>query len=221
MNNINVLIGGDLKLLPDNLEKFPGEWVGVDYGSFYLSQRDDLEKLFALGDFDSVDKIKLSQIEAAFSEVIKLNPIKDDTDTEAALQVVFKKYPDAHIRVFGATGGRIDHLLSNLFLVLQKRFNPFVGQIEFIDCQNVVKFFAPGFYELDRITSFKYLSFITLSDVSGLTLINEKYKLKNYKNNGVRAFVSNEFLDDKAKFEFSEGIVAVIYSKDKQKKVGF
>ena len=49
-------------------------------------------------------------------EWTKLNPMKDDTDTEAAIRLAIEKGAQS-ITLLGATGSRIDHVLANIELL--------------------------------------------------------------------------------------------------------
>ena len=75
------------------------------------------------------------------------------------------------IRVFGATGGRFDHMFANIQLLIQANKNKKDVEIELIDHQNIIFLKAPGTYRLQKITDKKYISFIPISaEVKGLTL---------------------------------------------------
>lgn len=213
MKTFNLLVGGTSKNLPDDWQEYHGEWIGVDRGALNLLKADKQGSI-ALGDFDSVDSKELDQIEAGFKEVVKLNPIKDDTDTESGVQFVLERDPKAHIRVFGISGGRLDHLLANVLMVLQDRFRMYAEQIELIDRQNNITFYNSGKHTIDKIEGYKYLSFIPLTQIDALTLDDEKYQLHNEMVPNARAFVSNEFIGNKATVYLSNGLVAVIQSKD-------
>ena len=110
MTRIALYAGGDLDVLETDFDVF----VGVDAGSLFLLQH-QLPLDMVIGDFDSVSPADFQQIEQAAKELIQAPAEKDDTDLELALKTVFERYPQAQARVFGALGGRIDHLLSNLF----------------------------------------------------------------------------------------------------------
>lgn len=62
-----------------------------------------------LGDFDS------AECPATDIETIRLNPIKDDTDSAVALQEALKR-GYKKIVLFGGTGGRLDHTFANFDL---------------------------------------------------------------------------------------------------------
>ena len=101
---------------------------------------EQLKGSLAIGDFDSVSEAEFAKVAAGFDRMVKLNPIKDDTDTEAALAKVLNIDDHAQVRILGVSGGRIDHLLANVLMVLEARFRRFAEQITLIDRQNRITF---------------------------------------------------------------------------------
>ena len=98
----------------------------------------------AVGDFDSVSRSELEMIQSAAKDCMIAPAEKDDTDTELALKAIFSKYPQAQVTIFGAFGGRIDHMMSNLFLPSDPELAPFMRQITLRDEQNTVQFYPAG-----------------------------------------------------------------------------
>ena len=139
MTRIALYAGGDLDVLETDFDVF----VGVDAGSLFLLQH-QLPLDLAIGDFDSVSQADFRQIEQAAKELILAPAEKDDTDLELALKTVFERYPQAQAKVFGALGGRIDHLLSNLFLASEPDLAPFMAQIELVGADNRILFRPAG-----------------------------------------------------------------------------
>ena len=54
---------------------------------------------------------------------------------ELALLTIFKNNPQAQVTIFGALGGRIDHMLANVFLPSNPKLAPYMRQIEIEDGQ--------------------------------------------------------------------------------------
>lgn len=72
-----------------------------------------------LGDFDSVDPEIFAEYESRFPDRIRRYPSKkDETDTELALEEAFT-HPPNRIHILGALGGRTDHMLANIQLLLR------------------------------------------------------------------------------------------------------
>ena len=188
-------------------------FVGVDAGSLFLLQH-QLPLDMAIGDFDSVSPADFQQIEQAAKELIQAPAEKDDTDLELALKTVFERYPQAQARVFGALGGRIDHLLSNLFLASEPNLAPFMGQMELAGADNRILFRPAGQHRLSPIEGMTYISFMP-SDGSHLTIENAKYPLREENFFFKKCYSSNEFLDGDIQIELDTGYVVIIYSKDR------
>ena len=61
---------------------------------------------------------------------VQAQPEKDDTDLELALfDHTLSKNPQAQVTIFGALGGRIDHMLANVFLPSNPKLAPYMRQI--------------------------------------------------------------------------------------------
>ena len=214
--NINILAGGPEGNLPD-LHKYMEEdaiWVGVDRGVFHLLKR-NIKPEIAFGDFDSVSPEEWKFIETEVEELKRFKPEKDETDTELALNWALSKKPEV-IRLFGATGGRLDHLFANVQLLIRPLTTMQPTEMVLIDKYNEIFLKAPGTYKIKKQAEKKYLSFVPLTlDVTDLTLEGFKYPLKNrHISLGSTLCISNELISDYGTFSFSEGILIVIRSHD-------
>jgi thiamine pyrophosphokinase len=214
--HINILAGGPEELLP-NLNDYTCEndlWVGVDRGVYTLLTH-NIKPLIAFGDFDSVSNEELKFIEGQVEEMKRFMPEKDETDMELALNWAIEQSPEK-IRIFGATGGRLDHLLANVQLLVKPFMEGKNVNIFLMDRQNILALKGPGSYTLEKRLDKKYISFVPLTlDVKGITLNGFKYPLKNrHISIGSTLCISNELISDYGTFSFSEGILLVIRSND-------
>lgn len=213
---IHILAGGPTELLPDlgfhSDDKIT--WVGVDRGVYTLLSN-NIKPHIAFGDFDSVTEEEFKVIENEVDQLFRFTSEKDETDMELALNWAIKQMPEK-IRIFGATGGRLDHMFGNIQLLIQANKNKNDVEIEIIDRQNIIFLKSPGTYPLQRIQDKKYISFIPIStEVKGLTLIGFKYPLTEcHISLGSTLCISNELLIDNGTFSFSEGILMIIRSAD-------
>jgi len=213
---INILAGGPEDLLPDltGYESEEAIWVGVDRGVFHLINRNIIPAM-AFGDFDSVNEEELSVIESRVDGIKKYRPEKDETDMELALNWALEQKPN-RIHLFGATGGRLDHLLANVQLLLNpiKTKNP--ADVYLIDKKNMIFLKEAGFYTIEKMASKKYVSFVPLTlDITDLTLEGFKFPLKNrHISLGSTLCISNELIGDYGTFSFSKGILIVVRSND-------
>jgi thiamine pyrophosphokinase len=213
---INLVAGGPLSLVPD-FQLFDDShvvWVGIDRGVFYLLNA-GIKPAMAFGDFDSVTVEELAEIEKEVSDLKKFKPEKDETDMELALNWAIEQQPES-ISIFGATGGRLDHLMANIQLLLKPLQQGINIPTEIIDTNNILYVKNPGTYTANKLEDFKYISFLPATPtVSGMTLENFKYPLKDcHIPMGSTLCISNELIRDHGTFSFSEGILLVVRSKD-------
>jgi len=190
------------------------QWIGIDRGVRYLFESGIVPNM-AIGDFDSISEAELKEYEQMIPSVKVYKPEKDETDMELALKRALQKNP-SEIKIFGATGGRIDHLFANIHLLTLPLLREQQISIELIDKQNIIFIKDPGSYLLPYIENKKYVSFIALSEkVTNLTLEGFKYPLKN-RNISLSSTlcISNELILDNGTYSFSEGILMVVRSND-------
>jgi thiamine pyrophosphokinase len=213
---IYLVAGGPLSLVPD-FQLFDDSevvWVGIDRGVFYLLNA-GIKPAMAFGDFDSVTVEELAEIEKEVSDLKKFIPEKDETDMELALNWAIEQQPES-ILIFGATGGRLDHLMANIQLLLKPLQQGINIPTEIIDTKNILYVKKPGTYTVNKLDDFKYISFLPATpSVSGMTLENFKYPLKDcHIPMGSTLCISNELIRGHGTFSFSEGILIVVRSKD-------
>jgi thiamine pyrophosphokinase len=213
---INILAGGPEDLLPDLTEYLEEDsiWVGVDRGVFHLLKREIIPTI-AFGDFDSVSPQEFSYIQDHVTELMRYKPEKNETDLELALNWAINQKPTI-IRLFGATGGRLDHLFANVHLLINPLKAKSRASIFIIDRHNIIFLKEPGTYTVEKSSVEKYISFVPLTlNVSNLTLDGFKFPLLNrHISLGSTLCISNELISEYGTFSFSEGILIVIRSHD-------
>lgn len=213
---INILGGGPVDLLPDlkNDENENSIWVGVDRGVYTLLKK-EIHPDIAFGDFDSVSVAELAEIESKVTELKRYKPEKDETDMELALNWALTQMPD-EIRLFGISGGRLDHFLANVHLLIKPVLAGADTPIYLIDRNNVIFAKGPGSYSVKREKNKKFISFIPITlSVSKLTLEGFKYPLNDcHISIGSTLCISNELISGYGTFSFSEGILLVVRSSD-------
>lgn len=168
-----------------------------------------------IGDFDSAGEKALEKIKEKKIAHKVLNPIKDDTDTEAALHYAIEKSHDGdYIYILGGTGTRVDHLLGNIALLgmgLRENRN-----VILLDRNNNIRMIKPG--DLCRIDANegKYVSVVPyMGPVSGLTMEGFKYPLKDATVEGFNTLtISNEVAETTGKITIDKGNLIVIESID-------
>ena len=69
------------------------------------------------GDFDSLSGDGKAYLESLdHTEIVRLNPEKDDTDTQSTLNLAIRRGAK-NILILGATGARLDHIIGNMGLL--------------------------------------------------------------------------------------------------------
>lgn len=212
---INIMVGGPASLIPlaEVHARKNEKWVGVDIGATRLLN-EGITPAVAVGDFDSTSVQEFKRVQRSINDLHLFPPVKDYTDTQLGVKSAIELYHPDRITVFGATGGRLDQYLSNLFLPLEAKFKSYLEKIQFVDKQNIIDYYLPGKYEIKAVPGFKYLAFVNLTAVEGLTLTDEKYPLTNWNSSIPFCWSSNEFNGEVNHFSFHSGIVAVIKSCD-------
>lgn len=165
-----------------------------------------------LGDLDSIDRGALDPDELEHIEKIIVPSIKDDTDTQLAVDTALERGAD-EIIIIGGLGGRLDHTLSTVFLLEYIKDKGARGVIT--DGRNRVRIMESG-EELTIKRGYKYLSLVGLTDTcEGVSISGVFYPLKDAVLERKYAFaVSNEITADAAEISLSKGILLVIESRD-------
>lgn len=212
-----VIIGGGSPSSWPDLDSYHKEttaWIGVDRGAFYgLKSGYPIEA--AVGDFDSLSEDEWLWLNNQLLKIERCPAEKDDTDMQLGVLKAIESYPEARYTLVGATGGRLDHYLSNLWLPLQERFMPYFEQIQILDNQNQVTYFKSGSHEIIKEADKKYLAYVCLVPVTKLSLYDAKYTLDHVDFTYPVSLSSNEFVGEVSHFSFESGLMCVIQSKDK------
>ncbi|MDO4193296.1 MAG: thiamine diphosphokinase [Erysipelotrichaceae bacterium] len=182
--------------------------IGVDRGALVLAKNGKRMKL-SVGDFDSVDEKDLSLIREYSDEMIRLNPIKDDSDSESAIRLLVSRGYQK-ITLLGGLGGRVDHEIVNLKLAEE-----FAGHIWLKNDQNLITVLKEGTYEIDP-EGYRYISFFAVMP-SVITLEQMKYPLnERMLYPGDLYALSNEITGEKGIVRIGSGKVLMIQSDDKK-----
>ena len=216
MDNYLIVTGGHID------DDFAAGWIsdhnfdGViasDSGMEFFRRAGILPDII-IGDFDSVKAGTLEHFEKYDSiEWKKLNPMKDDTDTEAAIRLAIEKGAKS-ITLLGATGSRLDHTLANIELLgigLEEKIS-----ITILDKHNRIRMINSGLTIKKREQFGKFVSLIPYSmKVENVCLRGFKYELDNYCMSKFNSLgVSNEITADEARISFTDGILLVVEADD-------
>ncbi|MDM5156047.1 thiamine diphosphokinase [Bacillus sp. DX1.1] len=211
---IHILAGGPVEYCAD-FSKYKSEevvWAAVDRGVYHLLQRGIIPSV-AFGDYDSVTAEELAWMQKQTSELHIVPREKDQTDLEIAINWALEQKPKL-VRIFGATGGRLDHGLANIQMLLKGLHAH--TEMHIVDNQNEIAVKKVGTYIIEANNQFPYVSFVPVTEiVKGITLHGFKYPLTDKTIEwGSTLCISNELVAEKGTFSFTSGILMVIRSAD-------
>lgn len=191
----------------------PDYVIVADSGMEFMRRNGERPDMI-IGDYDSVKPETLdyfkNQPEIIFK---KLNPIKDDTDTEFAIRQAIE-LGAKEITVLGGTGSRLDHVLGNISLLGIGMMQGI--QIQLVDAHNRIRMIDVPIYIKKGEQFGSYVSLLPYNgEVSGLTLKGFKYPLENFKLEAFNSLgISNEIIEDEAEIRFKKGTLLVIEARD-------
>lgn len=204
MSICRIIGAGECKKLDFKKEK--GDLIiAADGGCAYLDKFGVTPDLI-IGDFDSLGRIPDGE------EVIILNPVKDITDMNAAVDEGIKRgYTEFHL--YGACGGRIDHTIANIQLVARLAQNKLKA---FIHDDMTITAVWNGALKFESKCK-GYISVFSHSDKSeGVKIKGLKYTLDDAELSDVFPLgVSNEFIGEPSEISVEKGTLIVIYSSEK------
>lgn len=164
-----------------------------------------------VGDMDSADPSTLDALVKQGSVLRRFPPDKDETDTELALGQAFSLAPDS-ITIFGALGGRLDHTMANVSLLVAAAKRGIDARIRDESCE---AFVITGTCEI-RGTVGETVSLLPLSErVTGITLKGFRYPLENaVMTLGKPLGISNRLVQPVGRIAIESGYLLVIRSFD-------
>lgn len=143
------------------------DYIAVDGGLAHLYKQ-GIKPLLAIGDFDSLEDQKLLE-----DLQVERHPVqKDDTDTALAIKYAVAQGYD-EIDVYGVLGGRADHMLAALCLLVQYPDT----KITLYDRQNKITYLPKGHHHIPVTDD--YFSLFALKDTV-LSLNHCQYPLDHY-----------------------------------------
>lgn len=190
--------------------------IAADSGMNFLYRNGIMPDVIA-GDFDSVDEAAyayfMREDSATKPEILRLNPMKDDTDTEFVLREAIRRGA-TEITILGGTGTRLDHVMGNIHLLgigLQENL-----QIQLVDVHNRIRMMTGEICIRKQEQFGQFVSLLPFDgNAKGVTLTGFKYPLENHTIESFCSLgISNEIVEEEAWIYVREGILLVIESRD-------
>lgn len=160
-----------------------------------------------VGDFDSYDGALPENV-----EILKLNPVKDDTDVLSCIKKCIQKGYKEFL-ILCALGGRLDHTFANLSLLLFLFKNNCTGVIK--TEKESVFLISDSVFEAENVKSKTFSVFpfgcenVYVNYEGKVAYPIENYLIKSEFPIGV----SNIFLEDKAKISARNGNIILIINE--------
>lgn len=184
----------------------PGDLlIAADGGYAYLRQH-GLEPDLVVGDFDSLGEAP------DHPNLIRLNPVKDETDTLSAIQLGQARGYERFL-ICGGTGGRTEHTIANLqnlaMLAKSGQRGWLVGRDE------VFTAISGGSIHFSADSRGFVSVFSMTTESTGVFETGLKYTLTDYTMESTYPIgVSNEFTGKPAEISVKDGILLIIYTME-------
>lgn len=171
---------------------------------------------YIVGDMDSVDEETLDYFAGQGSQVRTFRAEKDETDTELALREAFALNPD-EIWIVGALGGRIDHALANIGLLVACVKEGIHTRIIDETCAMTV---IDTLHECEGRKG-DTISLLPLSSrVTGITLTGFKYPLDRATIEiGETLGISNRLINERGTIAIESGYLLVIHNFGREEEL--
>jgi thiamine pyrophosphokinase len=175
---------------------------------------------YLIGDFDSIDEKLLKEIKkdrsALNAEIedceqspeIIYDPDQNKTDTRLAVELALKLAAE-EIYIITATGGRMDHCLSN---ILELKFINDKASVSLIDEYSEISYSTKSLELRGEIG--ETLSIIPLSDIKELSYEGLKYPLDKVDITAGTSLICNKFSENQARVIFKSGEILIIRAHD-------
>ena len=184
--------------------------VAADSGIEYLLDA-GCSADYLIGDFDSIRQEILIEAEKTNIKIVKHPVAKDKTDTELAVNLLLD-LACKNITLVGVTGSRIDHTMTNIFILRDLYFKDIKAKI--IDDNNIIEYLEERVY-IEKKKDY-YISIIPLS-LEGVVVSLEGFFFplnRDKINYGSSLGVSNYLVKDHGNIIRHSGEALILKSKD-------
>lgn len=185
--------------------------IAADGGAEHAVQL-GLSVALVVGDMDSISSATLTNLEQSGAEIQRHPPAKNETDLELALLAAVEHNAES-IRVIGALGGRLDHMLANIYLLNLPRL---AGRdVRFVAGTQTTWLLSPGEYGLPGDLN-DLISLIPLTDaVEGITTRGLLYPLRDETLKfGPARGISNVICEASPSVRFRAGKLIVVHTME-------
>lgn len=196
-----------------------GEDCGVDFapqtgdlviaadGGYRLLRKAGITPDLVIGDFDSLGRAPEGE------QVITLPVVKDVTDTWAAIELG-KQRGYRKFRLYGCTGGRMDHTIANVQTLAVLAEQGMQGWL--LSKTQEITAISGKAVTLPAKSSGTVSVFAHTDRCTGVTIRGLQYELENAElTNRFPLGVSNAFVGKPAEISVKDGILVLVYPRTK------
>jgi len=204
------------EFVPLEINRSPEDLVIAADGGYQNCQVIAMEPDLVIGDFDSVSEKSRNEIlhmqETEPERVISYPSEKDDTDTMAAIRIGLERgYRKFYL--YGAAGGRMDHMMANIQCLTYLKNHQAKG---YIMCHDMMMTVIQDEKITFHNTMRGILSLFSLGEkAEGVTIENMKYRLDEATvTYDYPIGISNEFTEKAAGISVKSGtLLLIVYWK--------
>lgn len=191
----------------DNFSPSAEDLVIAADGGFIFNSLHNIKTDIIIGDFDS-----LTDSTPEAETVIRLNPVKDETDMLCAVNAGLER-GCSEFHLYGGTGGRTEHTFANIQVL---NYLARKGKKGFLYSENEIMTVIRS-SEISFDKNMKgYISVFALdTECEGVTETGLKYEVENYTmTNSFPIGVSNEFTGSSSSVSVKKGSLLVIFPRN-------
>lgn len=185
-----------------------GRFVCADGGA-ETARAAELLPEAVIGDLDSASADTIAHFAAVGVRIVRDVDI-ERTDTEKAIEYVLEREPVDEIAIYGATAGRLDHVLGNISLL-----HKFADRIRLVlEDDYASTWLASGIVTLDHPRGTVVSFFAAGGPAERVTTENLRYPLTNQTLElGSQDSISNEVTERPARIRIGSGRLVVVVVK--------
>jgi len=201
-------IGKEKAILDELLNNHNTYVIAADGGIDYFLERKIAPDEW-IGDMDSAGQEKLENVNVIFPKLVAnaCSPIKDDTDTAIALEIL-KEHGCKEIHVFGGMGGkRPEHSMANIQLI---HHYALCNIKVFLHSERSLYYVIYNSKEDFGAEEKGFISLFALTDSCELSIKGLFYEYEGSLLNSYALGVSNEFCGKAASIDVKQGVLLVI-----------
>ncbi len=207
-----VVAGGSIDADDKKLAEHASMIVAADSGADFLKQH-DIKPDLIIGDFDSSNPHTIIHFKNLDVPVVSLVKDKDQTDTEAAVDLILGRGIETVIAIGCMGGERLDHELANVFLI--EHFAE-KGLDLIIYSQKTVIFGIP--HGEKRSFTGKPGDWVTIlpitAKIQGVSTSNLKFPLSDASlYRGSTLSVSNQMVNTQANVSLKSGFALIVLNR--------